>query len=86
MKQPKEKARKLIAKFETIYSDDITSSKVLVITLEHAKHCALICCDEIIKELQIHWEQFDKLEMYGSSNPILAKIDDWQAVKKELIK
>ena len=74
MKQPKEKARKLIAKFETIYSDDITSSKVLVITLEHAKHCALICCDEIIKNISWASDFNDEKRTY------------WQAVKKELIK
>ena len=77
MKQPKEVAEELIDK---MYAEMKWFSRGC------AKKCALICCDEIIKELQFHWEQFDKLEMHGSYNSINAQIEYWQAVKKELIK
>ena len=65
MKQPKEIAEKLIY---DMYAEMKWFSRGC------AKKCALICCDEIIKEIPT-----------CKGNPI-PKFKYWQAVKKELIK
>ena len=75
MKQPKGRAKELVG---NMYAEMKWFSRGC------AKKCAIICCDEIIKSLEFHWKEFDELEMFGSSNPILDKIKYWQAVKKEL--
>lgn len=66
MKQPKEIAEELYLKFY----EEIDGSSGDVIADKHAKNCAIICCDEIIK----------------TETSIINSGGYWQAVKKELIK
>jgi len=49
-----------------------------------AKHCALICCEEIIKENQIIDKDFTP--DHDTLGRLAERHEYWQAVKKELIK
>lgn len=73
MKQPKEIAEKLI---NDMYAEMKWFSRGC------AKNCAIICCDEIIKALNIpEWDGDPE-----NSPKYLGDGLYWQAVKKELIK
>lgn len=83
MDNPKEKAKELKAKFlEHFYGFGISPDT----REEKAIRCALIHCDGIIKALDYHFREFDKLKMFGSSNPILHEINNWEKIKAELKK
>ena len=69
MKQTKEIAEELIGKYIEFAKRDTDLN-----FMRNAKKCALICCDEIIKEIPMYT---------GNLNP---NWKFWQAVKKELIK
>lgn len=73
---PKLKAKELVDKFRKYVDTDFAGDKGFEYSKEaethHAKQCALIAVDELIKE-QTMWQN-------GELNPILY----WQEVKQEI--
>tara|TARA_B110000208_G_scaffold3194_1_gene4238 strand:- start:12345 stop:12578 length:234 start_codon:yes stop_codon:yes gene_type:complete len=58
---PKEKAKELLKRFESVSKPFIKGSEVQVhIHPKHAKQSALICLDKMIKERQILNNDFDR--------------------------
>ena len=72
---PKEKAKELLKRFESVSKPFMKESEVQVyIHPEHAKQCALICVDELIK-------------LYEFENPNRGfKISYWDEVYQEIDK
>ena len=68
---PKEKAKELLKRFESVSKPFMKESEVQVhIHPEHAKQCALICVDELIDTL----------------NQSTLEFEYWQEVKQEIEK
>ena len=72
MKAPKEKATELIEQFCTL--DEYDAVNDIPIYTHNTKQCALICCEEILKEIPMYT---------GNLNP---KWKYWQEVKEEITK
>ena len=79
MKHPKEKAEELIdSNYKQLKWGLLSHSHEFI--LDNAKKCALICCDEIIKQLKQDTSPHEPETIDGE----LIGINYWQAVKKEL--
>ena len=63
---PKEKAKELLKRFESVSKPFMKESEVQVyIHPEHAKQCALICVDELIEALEHNsWQNKDCINHY----------------------
>jgi hypothetical protein len=53
-------------------------------TLNLAKQCAIKDVDRILNELSVLWDMFDIKQMYGSINPVLARMCYFIEIKNEI--
>lgn len=83
----KQKAKELTEKFKPFVNSDDFLSRTHYNSekeLKNAKQCALIDVQNTIDELNEIWKEFVKIEMHGSSNFILGRIEFYSKVKLEL--